>query len=232
MNAAATLNTLETAYNLRHYAEEIKNDSTQAWTIYHTLNELIQTLEMQVRHDSAKTAGNASALKVIEKMLKSKHIENRPVFQFPWYDKENRQCLCDGFRAFRLVEHLALPKRPDDVGNGIDLNMVFPDMKNYQALKLPTPSELKAYISTEKAKHGRKYVPIWDFGEDLPLVNAQYLLDLMVVIPDAEVILYNPVNLIAPLYVHGRPNADHPSLWDEAILLPVRKKEDKETDCE
>ena len=82
-------------------------------------------------------------------------------------------------------------------------------------MPLPSAQEIKAHIALERAKYGRQYkynAAVWDLGEFRPAVDAQYLLDLMAVLPDATEIFYNPSSVASPLYAKGQRG--------EAIQLP------------
>lgn len=188
-------------------------DATRA-----ALQLLASDLAEQVRMESAASKGAGNAAKTIQAILtKLRKKDHRTALHYAWVDAKGRQCVCDGFRAFRLTEHLPMEDRPADAGDPIDLDKVVPAITQdtHYALPLPSIAELKAHIAIERAA---KRSPLWDFGDAAPTVNAEYLRDLLTVLPDA-----------AEIYVQrGRTGIASVMLAKgergEAILLPVRCK--------
>lgn len=189
-------------------------------TIYGELSSLASDLEAQIRLECASERGSANATRTIVKMLnRCKKESSRTSLHYAWTDSDGRQCVCDSYRAFRLNEPLPLEPRPADAGDPIDLDNIIPDRKDYAATPLPSAKEIKAFIAIERAKAGGKRGTdvIWDFGEGKPAVNAEYLLDLVQVFPDATEIFHGVgTKLLSVLY--ARCDAG------EAVLLPVRTK--------
>ncbi len=182
------------------------------------LEKLAADLAVDVRQQIAASRGVGNAAKTIQRMLNAqKKHDSRRALHYAWIDAKGRQCVCDGFRAYRLNEPLPLEPRPDDAGTGVDLDKVVPTITGeYDALPLPAIADLKAHIALERAANGRGFCPLWDFGPARPVVNAPYLLDLMTVLPDAAEIfcLHGSRGLTSPLYVRSERG--------DAVLLPVR----------
>ena len=176
-------------------------------------------LAAQVRKETAASRGVGNAAATIQRMLDGmKKKDGRRALHYAWTDEKGRQCVCDGIRAYRLNEPLPLEPRPDDAGTGIDLSKVFPDLCNYDAIRLPSVADVKAHIKIERAKNGRKHTPLWDFGPRRPIVNAAYLLDIMTVFPDAaEIFASRNASLCEPLCIVSERG--------DGLLLPVRDKE-------
>ena len=180
------------------------------------LEALSADLAEQVRTEYAASRGEANAARTISALLKAnKKDSGRTALHYAWIDGKGRQCVCDGFRAFRLNEALPLEERPADAGDPLNLDKVVPDIRNgYAAVALPSAKEVKAFIALERAAKGRKVSLVWDFGKGKPAVNAAYLLDLLNVLPDAtEIYCGGP---FAPLYAK--------SARGDAVLLPVRSE--------
>lgn len=181
------------------------------------LSALRDDLAAQVRKEAASSRGVGNAAATITRMLNGlkKTDKERIALHYAWIDNKGRQCVCDGYRAYRLNEPLPLEPRPDDAGNGIDLDKIVPEVdgKTFDALPLPSVSELKAHIAIERAA---KHHIVWDFGPGRPVVSAAYLLDLMAVFPDATEIFVRrgPAGLLSPLYAKSKRG--------DAVLLPVR----------
>lgn len=185
------------------------------------LSNLADDLAAQVRMEYATSRRQGNATKAIVSMLDAakKNAPQRHALHYAWMDAKGRQCVCDGYRAFRLTEALPLEERPDDVGDPVNLDKVFPNLNDYATMPLPSMQEVKAFIALERAKYGRRYSQeaskVWDFGEYKPAVNSRYLLDLLTVLPDTTEIYYKPANMYAPLYAKGERG--------EALLCPVMK---------
>ena len=150
-------------------------------TVRCKLESLSADLAEQVRTEYAASRGEANAAKTISALLKAVRKDcGKTALHYAWIDGKGRQCVCDGYRAFRLNEALPLEERPADAGDPINLDKVVPDIrKGYAAAALPGAKEVKAFIALERAAKGRKVSPVWDFGKDKPAVNAAYLVDLL-----------------------------------------------------
>lgn len=178
-------------------------------------------LEAKLRYEIANKAGNLDATRTITAMLKASKKDNtREALHYAWVDKHGNQCVCDGFRAFRLVDHLELEPRPDNAAEPIDLDGIFPVIRGAEWAKteLPSIDEVRTFIAlkrTEWTGKRKDFSCVWDFGPGKPAVNAQYLLDLLVVLPDATELFYRPgKGLVGVMLTRGERG--------EAVLLPVR----------
>lgn len=183
------------------------------------LEKLAADIAAEVRREAAASRGVGNAAATIQRMLNGlKKNDGRRSLHYAWIDAKGRQCVCDGFRAYRLNEPLPLEPRPDDAGDGIDLDKVVPNIAagTFDALPMPRYADIKAHISLERAANGRKAVALWDFGPGRPVVDASYLADLVAVLPDAAEIYVQrgPAGLISPLYAKSERG--------DAVLLPVR----------
>lgn len=168
------------------------NAESIAREMHAALSILADDLSAQIRLECASSRGNLNAAKTVSRMLNAVKKSNRPALAYAWDDKQGRQCICDGYRAYRLSEHLPLEPRPADAGEPIDLDKVFGANPVNRSAKvaLPSVAELKASIAVQRAQVSaaakrRGFVPMWDFGERMPTVNADYLLDMLAVLGDA-----------------------------------------------
>ena len=86
-------------------------------------------------------------------------------------------------------------------------------------LNMPSKTELKTFITDENARQKAngipRTVPLWDFGDGLPAVNAKYLLEMLSIFPDATVTASKMHPLTNALYF----KSDHA----DGALLPIRK---------
>jgi len=109
-------------------------------------------------------------------------------------------------------------KTPGSMADVVNRQMVVARNNCTERLVLPDVGKLKAHIKTEKAEHKgeKRYVPVWDFGEGLPLVNAQYLLNLMELLPGCRA-QKEPGKADSTIYFFTDSESG------EAVLLPVKK---------
>lgn len=183
---------------------------------YDELKAFADELETLTRSEAAASSGRGNALKTVERLLKDCRKHGNDSLHYAWMDAEGRQCVCDGFRAFRLYSPLPLEPRPEDWVEPVPLEKIYPaKLDDYEALPLPTAAVLRAHIKVEQAKHGRNHGSLWDFGEGRPAVNAAYLLDMLTVLPDALSILCKrgAAGYTAPLYAFSE--------LGDAIIMPA-----------
>lgn len=205
------------------------------------LDTLTADLTDQMRRDAAAKAGRGNAEKIIRGVLRNadalrKGDDSNPI-KWQWTDAQGRQCVCDGFVAFRLVDALPLPPRPANAPKPVDLDKLFcKDVTHadyLDSLPLPNPADVRAFIRAERARKAADRARIaaakkegkeiktagtyfaWDFGKGRPMVNAQYLLDVMTVFPDAKRIYFRRGSdgLAKPLQIvttHG-----------DAVIMPI-----------
>lgn len=204
------------------------------------MQSLAADLEAQLRSEIANSKGVGNATKTVVKLLDGAKNDHRDALAYPWIDGQGRQCVCNGFLAFRLRDHLPLPERPDNIGDPIDLDRVFPDsLKGWKTLPMPSTKELREFIAVERAKFTGKrknFEPIWDFGPQAPSVNALYLLDAATVFPNAAELFWISIfrtlviscedgdALVMPIRVHGKTDAPADDAEREA-LEAVKAKE-------
>lgn len=198
-------------------AGHLKNgDSRNAAEIIEAMKE---EAAAEIRRAEAKNGGKLSRQKAAERVIKSAKASQpfRESFHGSWTDAAGRQCLCDGFRAYRLREALPLETIPEKE-TPFDLNRII-TKNDGETLALPDVAELRAYIKEEKARKKAikdKTAPTWDFGDGLPLVNAQFLLDALELLPGCSATISSRSPLVNPIYfesVHGC-----------GILCPIRKE--------
>lgn len=98
------------------------------------------------------------------------------------------QYVCDGYRIAAFRTPLPLEERPDNISLTYDFENYLRENIDYAvALNIPDKTALKAYISEEKQKARgmiHKFIPKYNFGKNLPMVNADYLLDMINIFPD------------------------------------------------
>lgn len=178
-----------------------------------TLNALQADLRKEQAKKSGKSTQTAAAGRIIKNAIKVN--ERRPAFHGAWIAADGKQYLTDGYRMVRYAEALPLPEA--EGAEGLERNMTDAAMQSGQPLDLPSIADIKAEIAAHKAKHAdipakRRPACMWDFGEGLPAVNAQYLIDMMQALPDAKATW---TKATSPIYFTDSIN--------DGILLPIRK---------
>lgn len=151
----------------------------------------------------------------------------RPASQGFWIDEEGKQCVCDGFRGFRLNSPMELTAAPELSADGSRFNLaqiIAPTRKNTLRLTLPSVTEVRAKIKTDRAewaakrhRKGETFSPYYDFGPGLPRVNPNYLIDFLQLFPDGEAFASEQKPYITPIYFRSADG--------EGILCPIRKSE-------
>lgn len=186
------------------------------------LNTLKEEAAAEIRKAAAKASGNGNRQKAAERVIKNakKTQPFKEALHGAWINESGKQCICDSFRGFMLNEALPLETIPENL-QAIDLKRVIDGAsKNEGAqLALPDVHTLKAYIKTEKARKKAtkdKNAVIWDFGDGLPAVNAEFLLDTLEILPQAEAIGSRRRPLLDVIYFKSSNGC--------GVLCPVRVK--------
>lgn len=160
------------------------------------ISALVVDLRAALAIEEERKRGRAAPYTAAKRICKRTVDRNghRPSTRGAWIDQDGKQCLCDGMTGVRL--------------NGIALKSL--------------PAEVRAKIKSDRAEYkasGRSkyesFVSTYDFGVGLPLVNAEYLLDLLELFPDCEIYAHD--NPLYPIYFK--------SASGEAVLCPIRKSE-------
>lgn len=181
------------------------------------LRKLIGRLQDDIRNAECKSKGTLSALKAAQHILKTASNAGNKRLAYPWTDEQGRQILCDGFRLARLNEPLPLPERPKGLGDLSAFIVVLQSAINSRSERLEAPeaSKLSAYVKMVKPTLPKDGAAKWDFGDGLPMVDAQYLLDMLTLLPGATLYCTGKNPLISPIYFESESG--------DGVLLPVRK---------
>lgn len=191
------------------------------------LANLVLDLQNDLRTEEMRKNGKNTVFSAAKRILKSsrKTMPDKPVFHYPQVHEDGKQCVMDQYHAviYSVENRLPLEPMPENIKREHEL---FPIQKsiprnNNRELVLPDISDLKSYIKIKKARgeviknsKGGKCVK-YDFGEDLPAVRAEYLLDMLECMPNAKayVSAYKPT--ISGIYFKDGAN--------EGVLLPIKK---------
>lgn len=214
---------LLTYVNSHENSEGIKKLAESGVIIYNSmlpefhLSNLLFQLKQDIQAENNKSAGKVNLHKAMINIIRSAEKGNNEGLKGSYIQNEY-QYVCDGFSSIRTKNHIELQTVRED--------SIQPKMKNVfipcydKELTLLNIPELKTHIKLETAKQKAegiktKYNPItYDFGEELPLVNAKYLLNILEGMPDCKAYTKDVQSSI--LYFEGKEA--------EAILLPIRRK--------
>lgn len=198
-----------------------KNSSAIGVQLSALVIDLRETIATEEEAKRGRAAPYAAAKHICKRAVNRNG--HRPSTRGAWIDADGKQCLCDGMTGVRLNSPFKLTVAPEpECGERFDLDAVIrPVRLNSVALKSPSAA-LRAKIKSDRAEYkasGRSkyesFVSTYDFGTGLPLVNAEYLLDLLELFPDCEIYAHD--NPLYPIYFK--------SASGEAVLCPIRKSE-------
>ena len=170
------------------------------------------------------------ATEKIQSMLNRTAKENDMwYFACAWTDKQGRQIFSDQYHSYRLNDPLDLPMMTDKLKefrksfcNRVE--GVLDTCVKREQFRLDTPDidTLKTFIAAKKAsdsyREARKACikpcVTWDFGTGYPLINANYLRELLSIFPDAVLYAVSHNAIKAPIYAV--------SAYGDAIIMPIR----------
>ena len=176
-------------------------------------------LEKDVMLDTAKSAGKLSVTKAAARICKSATLDR---YKGKFIDDQGFECVISGYHGVRFYNGINIPEAPQGDGKPIDMERMIKPLRDYtnKIENVPPVGELKASLKVWKAAHPKyKFRPTFDFGDGQPLVDVQYLIDVLEAMPGCE-IYTGAVNSI--LYFKSEDG--------EGLLCPVHKaKIDAET---
>ena len=186
------------------------------------ISSVIIQLMDDVAVDEAKASGKNNQLKAMKYILSRGKLHSaRESTQFV-KTIDGWQYACDSYMLAK-IKPLNLPEVPDRIREDyFNVEKILSDFKkaSTNSLELPNITKLKAYIKNQKAIHkGNKlYYPMYNFGVDLPLVNAEYLANVMDIMTGDIQCYYSGLN--SALYLTD-------SDGNEAAVCPISKKATK-----
>ena len=159
-----------------------------------------------------KKYSEKTAAAVLNGVLKEARCYAREALWYSWCDADGRQCVVDGFRAFRMAAPVeGVPDMPEGM-TPINLAAIY-DMAQagtMQELEAPDLADLDALIAYDRKCSSRER-NLYMFGPGAPVVNAKYLRDALKVFPDARLFCRGTINGIV-----------FKSEYGDGLLLPVR----------
>lgn len=187
--------------------------------------DLCKALQMDILKSSDKCKANRT--KAVLRILKNSKIEQ---FTKAFIDEDGKEIVLDGYRAICFANPVdGVPTTINGDGFiSIKKSYFGEDISSYNKLNLASLAELKAELKIDKANNvgidtgKKKKTPIYAFGvsadeynSTTPVVNLQYLIDIVEAMPSAKATYKTDRNGISTVYfVDDEGN--------EAILLPLR----------
>ena len=189
------------------------------------LAALTLDLKDAVAQDAARASGRGSARVAANRIIKNAICcQSRENLKGAWM-QDGKQCICDGYHAVILDSEIpGLPQVKEDMEK-MPLEGIFKPLRAHAGvrLSLPTTGELKAAIRLHKAEEKAKKASknrrpaTWDFGKDLPTVNAEYLLDILELLPGCTATVSEIRPISSTIYFQSEGVG-------EGCLCPVRKE--------
>ena len=155
-----------------------------------------------------------TAAAVLNGVLKEARKHARQALWYSWRDAEGRQCVVDGFRAFRLAAPLAaVEDMPENFATPVDLAKVYAEAEkggDMRELDAPKLADVEALIAFDRQCSSRER-GLYMFGPGLPVLNVKYLRDALKLFPDARLYSCGVLCGVIVKSVHG-----------DGLILPVR----------
>lgn len=218
---------LEIIYNALIIEKDIKknnlDDILKSWKIKtnnqccsleENLINLCAMLQEDIRQENNKNNGKANVAKAMNNIIKNAIKINKYKKEFHGaIIKDGCQYVTDAYRIIKLYNPIDIQEAPEQ--NTFDFEKLLKGAReNQEELKTPTISELKTHIEIEKVKDKNNTKIYYDFGENKPMVDAKYLLDILTAFPDAKIYANGVMGI---LYFKDE--------LGEAILCPIRKQQ-------
>ena len=178
-------------------------------------NMIIQ-LKQDIVSDEAKKKGKTNQLRAVKAILKSgSKLTNEALHYAKTID--GMQYICDGYILAKIKPIDTLPECPCALQYLNVLDFFGKHTTHDNQIIVPDNAKLKAYIKDQKLKHKseKNYKVFYNFGKDLPLVNAE-LLSLAIDIMDGNFNCYCK-NEKSALYFSDENN-------NEVILMAMWSK--------
>lgn len=107
-----------------------------------------------------------------------------------------------------------IPDMPEGIGSECVENLL-EISDDLQSLCVPSIAELKETVKGIRRGTRCEKSLCWDFGENMPMVNPWYLIDLLTILPGAELKADKTRGHLSPVYIVSEKGA--------GVLMPVRK---------
>lgn len=218
-------------YNFKKYFDRDMNSIESSYCgAPSMMADLCKALQMDILKSSDKCKANR--VKAVLRILKNSEREQ---FTKAFIDEDGKEIVLDGYRAICFASPVDGVPTTDN-GNGfiyIKKSYFSEDISSYNKLNLASLAELKAELKIDKANNvgidtgKKKRTPIYAFGisadeynynSTTPVVNLQYLIDIVEAMPSAKAFYKTNRNGISTVYFVDDDG-------NRAVLLPFRYDE-------
>ena len=183
--------------------------------------------EKEIRTEAAKASGDGEYLKAANRTFKLlKKSRRNTDLEHIYRDEDGRTVIPCSFYAVRLncdISGLDVAEHREPMAFNFD-NFLNETEQNYRAgfLDLPTLGDVRAFVKVRKFSDKGQDKYTFDFGDGLPAVNAEYMLDVLTLLTDEKrgifpVAYYRDETSI--IYLESERG--------DAILCPIIKKESR-----
>jgi len=168
-------------------------------------------IEAKTAMDAKKTS--KSSLSAMKRIVRNSRNGLDGMFQAEDGNGRMRYVLCDGYRLVRLFnDYPSIPHIEKSTLSAEGIEDILRGATRHctgRLLELPTEADLKAYIASYKAEHGKTRNIPYQLGKCY--VDAEYLLDFLQVLPGCEAT--EPETPVAPIYLTSESG--------DGVLLPI-----------
>lgn len=215
-----------TDYNFKEYFDRDMNSVTNSYNgAPSMMADLCKALQMDILKSSDKCKANRA--KAVLRILKNSELEQ---FTKAFIDDDGKEIVLDGYRAICFANPVDGVPTTDNGDGFISIkNSYFSDdISSYNKLNLASLAELKVELKIDKANNvgidtgKKKKTPIYAFGvsaykynSTTPVVNLQYLIDIVEAMPSAKAFYKTNRNGISTVYFFDDEG-------NMAVLLPLR----------
>nr|DAH38539.1 MAG TPA: GLUTAMATE DEHYDROGENASE [Caudoviricetes sp.] len=217
-------------YNFKKYFDRDMNSIESSHCgAQSMMADLCKALQMDILKSSDKCKANR--VKAVLRILKNSEREQ---FTKAFIDDDGKEIVLDGYRAICFANPVdGVPTTDNGDGFVSIKNTYFSnDISSYDKLNLASLAELKAELKIDKANNvgidtgKKKKTPIYAFGisaneynSTMPVVNLQYLIDIVETMPTAKAFYKTNRNGILTVYFFDDEG-------NMAVLLPLRFNKD------
>lgn len=216
-------------YNFKKYFDRDMNSVESSYCgAPSMMADLCKALQMDILKSSDRYKANRT--KAVLRILKN---SNKEQFTKAFIDDDGKEIVLDGYRAIYFASPVDGVPTTDNGDGFLSIRDSYfgKDISSYDKLNLASLAELKAEFKIDKANNvgidtgKKKKTPIYAFGisadeykRTTPIVNLQYLIDIIEAMPNAKAFYKTNRNGISTVYfVDDECNM--------AILLPFMPKD-------
>ncbi len=179
----------------------------------------INDTKIVIAKDSVDNIGFGNALKSLEKYIKRNEKEHNGFDGMLKTSKRGVYIFTNSYFAIKCKSDLKMPviDNQKEVADKLLAIIDNSAKANKKKVPLPTRADLDAIIKIHKAtpKESRDKYPMYDFGKNLPRVNAEYLFDLLPFFQMQNSAYVGNAGTKSYVYINFSPF--------EAVLCPISK---------